>query len=76
MVAIVNLLEFMDGLEILFRLLMVNLCTLWIFVGLAILCNMMLDSYVCSYDTLWTYVCLEDVLWTLCWTNVWFKGPL
>jgi hypothetical protein len=48
MVAIVNLLEFIIGLEIIFGLLMVNLCTLQIFIGLVGLCNMMLDSYVCS----------------------------
>jgi len=48
MVAIVNLLEFISGLEILFGLLMVNLCTLPIFVGHVVLCVMMLDSYVCS----------------------------
>jgi hypothetical protein len=65
MVVIVNLLKFIGGLEILFELLMVTLCTLWIFVGLAILCNMMLDSYVCSWDTLWTTL----------WTNVWSKVP-
>ncbi len=38
-----NLLEFISGLEILFGFLMVNLCTLRIFVGLVILCNMMFD---------------------------------
>jgi hypothetical protein len=44
----VNLLKFIGGNEILFGLLMVNLCTLHIFMGLAVLYNMMLNSYVCS----------------------------